>query len=51
MRYYYNSAGSAAKLMRTGSRYVVMLRFNNKFFDTETAAGDFLKARGFYRGF
>lgn len=50
MSFYFNSAGCAAKLMRTGSMYVVMLRFGNKFFDTETAAGDFLKARGFYRG-
>lgn len=51
MSFYYNSSGVAAKLMRAGSRYVVMLRFSNKFFDTEAAAGDFLKARGFYRGF
>ena len=50
MSFYYNYSGSVAKLMRVGSRYVVMLRFNNKFFNTEAAAGDFLKARGFYRG-
>jgi hypothetical protein len=49
MSFYYNSSGVAAKLMRAGSKYVVMLRFGNKFFDTETAAGDFLKARGFYK--
>ena len=51
MSFYYNYSGSVAKLMRAGSRYVVMLSFCNKFFNTEAAAGDFLKARGFYRGF
>jgi hypothetical protein len=50
MSFYKNSEGDVAKLMRAGSLYVVMLRFSNKFFDTETAAGDFLKARGFYKG-
>ena len=48
MSFYKNSEGVTAKLMRAGSLYVVMLRFSNKFFYTEAAAGDFLKARGFY---
>ena len=48
MRYYYNSAGSAAKLMRTGCRFVVMAGFRTFFFDTETAACEFLAARGFF---
>ena len=49
MSFYFNSAGCAAKLIRAGSMYVVMLRFCNKFFDTETAAGDFLRNNGFYK--
>lgn len=49
MSFYYNYSGGVAKVMRAGSMYVVMLRFSNKFFNTEAAAGDFLKARGFYK--
>lgn len=49
MSFYYNSSGVAAKLMLAGSRYVVMLRFNNKFFDTDAAAGAFLRSNGFYK--
>lgn len=48
MRYYYNSAGSAAKLMRTGARVVVMFNYMTKFFDNELAADNFLSARGFF---
>ena len=50
MKYYYNSAGSAAKLMRAGARVVVMFNYMTKFFDNELAAGDFLAARGFFKG-
>lgn len=42
MRYYYNSAGSAAKLMRAGARVVVMFNYITKFFDNELAADNFL---------
>lgn len=48
MRYYYNSAGSAAKLMRAGAQVVVMFSYRTLFFNTELAAGDFLAARGFF---
>lgn len=48
MRYYYNSAGGAAKLMRAGARVVVMFNYMTKFFDNELAADNFLAARGFF---
>ena len=48
MRYYYNSAGSAAKLKRAGARFVVMFNYMTKFFDNELAADNFLAARGFF---
>jgi hypothetical protein len=52
MSFYKNSEGDVAKLMRAGSRYVVMFQYENRFFPDVVAAGDFLKARGFYkRGF
>lgn len=50
MSFYYNYSGSVAKLMRVGSMYVVMFQFENRFFCDDRAAGDFLKARGFFRG-
>lgn len=49
MSFYKNAAGVTAKLMRVGSRYVVMFQFENRFFCDDRAAGDFLKARGFYK--
>lgn len=50
MSFYKNAAGVTAKLMRVGSRYVVMFQYENRFFPDVVAAGDFLKARGFFRG-
>ena len=50
MSFYKNSEGSVAKLMRVGSRYVVMFQFENRFFCDDRDAVDFLKARGFFRG-
>lgn len=51
MSFYKNAAGVTAKLMRVGSRYVVMFQYENRFFCDDRDAVDFLKARGFYRGF
>lgn len=52
MSYYKNAAGVTAKLMRGGARVVVMMEYRTLFFPDIVAAGDFLKARGFYkRGF
>lgn len=48
MRYYYNSAGSAAKLMWAGAQVVVMFSYRTLFFNTELAADNFLAARGFF---
>lgn len=48
MRYYYNSAGSAAKLLQTSARVVVMLEYKTLFFDDLSAARSFLVARGYY---
>lgn len=51
MSFYKNSEGGVAKLMRGAACIIVMTEYRTLFFDTEAAAGDFLKARGFYRGF
>lgn len=48
MKYYHNYAGDSAKLMRAGARFVVMAGFRTFFFNTETAADNFLAARGFF---
>ena len=50
MSFYKNSEGSVAKLMRGGARVVVMMEYKTLFFPDIVAAGDFLKARGFFRG-
>lgn len=49
MKYYHNYAGDSAKLMRAGARVVVMFNYMTKFFNTETAAGAFLRSNGFYK--
>lgn len=50
MSFYYNYSGGVAKLMRAGSRYVVMFQYENRFFCDDRDAVDFLKARGFFGG-
>lgn len=51
MSFYKNSEGDVAKLMRGAARVVVMMEYKTLFFPDIVAAVDFLKARGFYRGF
>jgi hypothetical protein len=49
MSFYKNAAGVTAKLMRGAACVIVMTEYRTLFFNTEAAAGDFLKARGFYK--
>ena len=52
MSFYKNSEGSVAKLMRGAACVIVMTEYKTLFFNTEAAAGDFLRNNGFYkRGF
>ena len=49
MSYYINSSGAVLKLLQTPSKIIVMCGFRTLFFDTNTDAGDFIRARGFYK--
>lgn len=48
MSFYKNSEGGVAKLMRGAACVIVMTEYRTLFFNTEAAAGDFLKARGYF---
>lgn len=49
MTYYKTSSGAVAKVLRSPGKIIVMFGFRTMFFDTDAAAGAFLRSNRFYK--
>jgi len=49
MTYYKTSSGAVAKVLRSQTKTIVMFGYRTLFFNTDAAAGAFLRSNGFYK--
>lgn len=48
MKYYKNSCGAVAKLLRTQTQVILMFGYRTLFFDDDIEANEYLRLNGFY---
>ena len=49
MIYYRSISGAVAKVLRSQTKTIIMFGYRTLFFDTDAAAGAFLRSNGFYK--